>query len=91
MSNSDKKVPRTIRNLDTSSRQVHFNDKILYTAKEVAWQRLEICKACNQLNDWGCEVNGFFMPRQTRLKSAHCPLGKWSFDYKTRKQNGKDD
>lgn len=77
----NKKVPRVIRNLD-STRRVHFNDKVLLTTPEVFEQRWNICKKCNQLDDYGCNVSGFFMVRQCRLKAAACPLGKWSINYR---------
>jgi len=90
MENENKKTPRVIRNLDKSQRRLHFNDRILYCSKEDAAERLEICKKCTSLEDWGCAPTGFFMPRHVRLKGSSCPFGKWTTVYKDGTNNGKD-
>jgi hypothetical protein len=82
---NNKKVPRIIRNLDKSIRRTHFNEKILLCSAELAAERLEICKQCATLNDWGCEVSGMFMPKSTRLKATGCPHGKWPSNFKVDK------
>lgn len=42
-------------------------------------ERLEICKACPeiQLPLWRCNVCGCMMLLKARIPGAHCPLGKW--------------
>jgi len=79
---NNKKVPRIIRNLDKSLRRTHFNEKILLCSAEVAAERLEICKKCSTLKDWGCEISGQFMPKSVRLKATSCPYGKWQSVFK---------
>lgn len=77
----DKKTPRVLRKLDTSQRRTHFNEKLLLCSREEAETRLEICKNCSGLKDWGCEITGYFMPRHVRLKASSCPYGKWAPEY----------
>jgi|TARA_B110000503_G_scaffold15544_1_gene21850 hypothetical protein len=82
---NNKKVPRIIRNLDTSQRRTHFNEKILLCSAEKAAERLAICKQCTAFKDWGCVINGNFMPRTTRLRASGCPYGKWLSAFKETK------
>ncbi len=77
----DKKVPRVIRNLDTSQRRVHFNEKILLVPREVEQKRLEICNNCKSYENYGCTITGYFMPKTVRNKSQSCPYGKWTSWY----------
>jgi hypothetical protein len=73
----NKKVPKVIRKLPTDLRRRHFTEKVILCSAEVAEERLNKCKSCSSFKDYGCEITGFFMPRQTRLKSASCPYGYW--------------
>lgn len=42
-------------------------------------RRIELCKACDRLTSFNiCKECGCFMPVKTRIKSAECPIGKWS-------------
>jgi hypothetical protein len=77
----DKKIPRVIRKTDGLYRRQHFNEKVLFTSKEVAEQRLSICKGCSAFEDFGCTVTGFFMPTTVKQKSQQCPYGKWSTNF----------
>ena len=41
--------------------------------------RIEICKSCPELNSLNfCKQCGCFMPVKVRIKSAECPLKKWT-------------
>jgi hypothetical protein len=46
-----------------------------------AKRRWEICKECPELMMYICKQCGCFMPAKTRLRSANCPLQKWTSEY----------
>lgn len=40
--------------------------------------RMAICESCPELTTFKrCQQCGCFMVVKTRLRGAHCPLGKW--------------
>lgn len=83
----NKKVPSMVPKPKIHQRRAHFNDRILWVPREIAEQRLEICKNCVSLDQWQCELNGFFMPQTTALKTQQCPVGKWDswYDFSNKK------
>jgi hypothetical protein len=54
-------------------------DKENYTEKNIAEERLSICKSCPELIKLTtqCKKCGCFMSAKTKLKMAACPIGKW--------------
>jgi hypothetical protein len=47
---------------------------------EEASRRLEICRSCTphfRHSDARCSLCGCYSKYKTRLRSQHCPLGKW--------------
>ena len=50
-----------------------------YTTKEIFDNRMSICNDCDRLIKITsqCRECGCFMKMKTRLKNAHCPIGKW--------------
>lgn len=70
-------VPRVIRPLERTPIKP-LNDRILKTTREVATERLELCKKCNSFDDWACKISNKFMPTTVRLKGMQCPKGYWS-------------
>lgn len=53
-----------------------------YVSKELAEERLSLCKACPELIPLTstCKKCGCFMVAKVKLSKASCPLGKWSSD-----------
>jgi hypothetical protein len=47
------------------------------TSKEIAEERLNICKACDEYALGVCKKCGCVMVAKTPLKFAGCPIGKW--------------
>lgn len=46
---------------------------------EIAAKRFAICEACDRLNKaYLCKECSCFMPAKVLVKSAQCPLDKWS-------------
>ena len=82
----DKKIPRVIRKTAGLQRREHFNEKVLLTSKEVAEERLNICKQCASFEDFGCTITGFFMPTIVKQKAQQCPYGKWSANFTVSKE-----
>jgi hypothetical protein len=46
--------------------------------KEIAEERLNMCKACDEYALGICKKCGCVMIAKTTLRWAACPLGKWS-------------
>lgn len=46
--------------------------------KDLQEARMAICESCPELTTFKrCQQCGCFMVVKTRLRGAHCPLGKW--------------
>jgi hypothetical protein len=61
-----------------------FNPSIGRVIKQVAYDRYDICKACDKLNRLTktCSECGCFMRAKVTLPNAFCPLGKWTAEQK---------
>jgi hypothetical protein len=73
-------VPRVIRKLEPTPLKP-MNERILKTTREVATERLNVCKQCNSFEDWSCRISNKFMPKTVRLKGMQCPKGRWSSNW----------
>lgn len=70
-----------LRNLAVSAGDF-MRDPKLCTADEVL-ARLKVCdEPCPKLNGHFCSVCGCWLASATKLKSKHCPMGKWPGDDK---------
>lgn len=49
----------------------------MFTDKQTAKMRMDICKACPNLALNLCKECGCFMPAKTKLAWTECPIGKW--------------
>jgi ribosomal protein L32 len=56
-----------------------LNPKTKRSSKDLASERLAICKACPELIKLTtqCKKCGCFMKAKTTIEAATCPLGKW--------------
>ena len=56
-----------------------FRKKIGRVSKEVAQERLDICKDCPFYTQGlgRCKKCGCFMPEKVKLPNAFCPVHKW--------------
>ena len=77
----NKKVPSMVPRPKIHQRRTHFNDRILWVPREIADHRLNACKNCISLDNWQCELSGFFMPQTVALKTQQCPVGRWNSWY----------
>ena len=61
-----------------------FNPSTGRVVKQVAYDRYDICKACDKLNRLTktCSECGCFMRAKVTLPNAFCPLGKWTAEQK---------
>jgi hypothetical protein len=55
--------------------------------REIAEERLAICKQCDRLTLGVCKECGCFMLAKTTLRWASCPLGKWGVVPPTEPEN----
>jgi hypothetical protein len=68
-----------LRNLMVSAKDF-IRDPKLCTSEEVL-ARLKVCdEPCPKLNGHFCSVCGCWLATATKLKSKHCPMGKWPGD-----------
>jgi len=52
----------------------------MFVPSDVARERYDICKSCDEFNDIlkTCKQCGCFMPAKSKLAYAACPISKWS-------------
>lgn len=70
---SEETQPREVRPWD------FLNPNTEYASKEIAEERYSICVDCPRFTSLTkmCKECGCFMVAKTKLKNAHCPIGKW--------------
>lgn len=52
----------------------------IFVDSKIQQNRIQICNSCEDFNSktTQCRKCGCFMSAKTRLKTASCPVGKWS-------------
>jgi ribosomal protein L32 len=62
--------------MDVKNILKRIQDNIVASDSET---RMNVCRQCEHLHPTTklCMRCGCFMPAKTKIKNAHCPLGKW--------------